>query len=51
MLLHKKDSNVFTHCLKLLKQFHSHSLVKNSQKYINILDYAEKLEIDVLQKD
>lgn len=50
-LLYYKDSHTFTHCINLLKQYHLHGKIRKSQKYINIWNYASKLELDLLQQD
>lgn len=48
-LLSYKNPFLFGHCLKLLKEFHSHSQIKDLQKFINIHDYAMKLELETSQ--
>lgn len=44
-LLHDRNPFLFGHCIKLLVEFHSHRTIKDLQRYINIHDYAMKLEL------
>lgn len=45
-LLYYEDPYIFAHCLKLLIQFHGRSTIKAQQKFINIVEYARKLELE-----
>lgn len=45
-ILNKQNPFLFKHCLKLLKEFHSHNQIKSLQKSINIQEYATKLEFE-----